>query len=116
MSESADRGHVAHAAIKVHRHHGACPRRDRRLRASDIELEAIRLHIDEDRSRAGEQHRRRRGDKGGVGNENLITRSDLKRHQPKRQGQGAIRREHAVLRPHQRVQLGAECPPPPGPR
>ena len=93
-----DRVHVGHVAAQVDGHDGRGPVGDRRLDLAGIDLECLRVGVDEDRQGVLEQHRVDRGDERVGRNDHLVARLDADRRQRGEEGTRAVGGGHAMLR------------------
>jgi hypothetical protein len=76
LGQLTDRFHVGRLTVEMHRHDGACPRRNRLLDLVRLDGVHQLVGLDRNRNGAGPRYGQPRGDKGVGGHDHLVARSD----------------------------------------
>ena len=81
-----DRVHLRHEAVQMDRHDRTCPGRDGSLDPGRINVQAVRVDVDEDRACTGVLYCGDRSNEGEWSRDYLVTRADARRENGKVQG------------------------------
>ncbi|MNQ83138.1 hypothetical protein D3C85_982100 [compost metagenome] len=107
VGDAADGVHIAGIAIAVHRQYGGGLGRDGRFDLGGIEVQGLRVDVDEDRLDSVPQQRMGRGHEGIWRGDDLT--GDAQRLQRRNQGQGAIGEQRDMFHAKVLAQRTFQC-------